>query len=382
MSKNIVVPEFSGHRLLVYYYAFPHYRVSVLKELQNQYGGQLDVVSGTASRGGLKILTDEDLPQLDICDSIKVGPFTWEKQIFRRAISSNYSSVIVAPAVSSLSTWSILIARRLLGRRTYLWGQCGKPRDRSRKRLAQELMNRFASGLLVYGNLEESGAIEYGTPRRKVTRVRNAVPLRPLSLSKDALQEQLLQITAKAIDFGELKIVYSGRINEDKNVEVLLQAGELLKDAFPKLSILLIGDGSDSARLRNAYQDPRYKFLGAIYDKDKLQNELLQASLIVSPSTMGLLALDALSVGIPVMVPDNPFNGSEVEALTPGVNSFSFRHDNPNDLATQIMGAIRVLQKINIDHYYVSREEKLRDWSPEGVANNILSVIVSSPKPE
>src|SRR5699024_3163343 len=121
------------------------------------------------------------------------GPFSWDHKVFRKAVSKHFTTVILAPAVSSVTTWATLVFRKLLRRKTLLWGQCGKPGDRTFKRLLQEVMNRMATGLLVYGSIEEAGAVELGTPSDKIHRVHNAVPLQALALTSEQLSQRLHQ---------------------------------------------------------------------------------------------------------------------------------------------------------------------------------------------
>lgn len=362
-------------RVLIYSFSFPHYRISVLEEIQRRFGEQLELLSGSQNREGVRGLTEKELPGLQVSNSKHLGPFSWDRDIFHKAVSKRYSVVVLAPAVSSLSTWAILGFRKLSGRTTLLWGQCGKPGDRSVKRLLQELMNRMADRLLVYGGFEEAGAVEYGTPSEKIHRVMNAVPLQPVEFTSHQLADCINQKVTQALELGDLRLIYVGRIISGKNVEILLQAGELLRHKYPKLSILFIGDGSEASRLRGLYPDPRYQFLGAIYDKEELQKEILNATFVVSPSTMGLLALDALSAGVPVLVPDHPHNGSEVEALTYQINAFSFQHDNPHELSNTVDSALHTLRTIDNDNYFLNREKSIQAWSARAVGENITDII-------
>ena len=361
-------------RLLIYSFAFPHYRAPILEKLQALLGARLDLVSGRQSRAGLRALSAEDLAGLEVLPGLRLGPVSWEHGVVRRASSHRYAVVVLGPAVTSLSTWTILVLRRLRGRPTMLWGQCGKPGDRSLKRMLQEIMNRLSSGMLVYGDLEARGATELGSRPHKVHRVRNAVPLEPVQYAPGELRRRLLETAARARDEGVLRLLYIGRMNPDKQVEVLLRAAELLVHEFPRLSVRLIGDGPDLARLRTMFPDPRYRFSGASYDPAALQREILDATFVVSPATLGLLALDALSAGVPVMVPDNPKNGSEVDALTPGVNAFTFAHGSASDLARAISSAVGRLPSASLAAEQ-RREQGIAEWSPERVARNICAAI-------
>lgn len=364
-------------RVLLYYFSFPHYRAAVLTELKCILGDRLELVSGNLSRAGLNPVSAEDMPDLSLHSTKRIGPFTWESGVVWKAISNKYSDVLLGPAVSSISTWLILFVRRLLGRRTFLWGQCGKPGDVSLKRLMQELMNRMATALFVYGGLEELGAKELGTSNNKIHKVRNAVPLVPVQYTQAELHTKLMDALAAVKESRMLRLVYVGRVNAEKHIDILLKAGEIIKEEYEELTIQIIGDGPEIPSLRARFPDSRYEFVGAIYDKELLQAEISKATFVVSPCTMGLLALDALSVGTPVLVPNNPRNGSEVEALTPNVNGFWFEFQEPSSLANSVEDALNRLDGISSNLYFDSRAKGIREWSAATVANNIVSAMAT-----
>ena len=374
-NSEVTIDRTVEGKVLVYYFAFPHYRAGILRALKEALGDKLDLVSGSLSRSGLKPLTEQELPILSVRPTLHLGPVSWDKHVVKPAISAKYSDVVLGPAVLSISTWTILIGRRLLGRRTFLWGQCGQPGVRSTKRVLQEIMNRLATGLLVYGSYEETGAKELGTPSEKVHRVHNSVPMTPIEFSSEQLSEQVNRRVAAARERGELTLVYVGRVNEDKRVDVLLSAGEILQERYGKLSIRIIGEGPEIDSLKSQFPSVNCEFVGGIYSSELLQEEIASASFIIAPMKMGLLAVDALSVGVPAMVPNNPVNGSEFEALTMDVNGFSFDYGNAEDLAHQIESALEKLSKFDAQEYFDSRAKGIHDWSPEMVANNIVGAI-------
>src|SRR5699024_2396021 len=178
-------------KILVYYFAFPHYRAGILRALKEALGEKVDLFSGSLSRSGLKPLTEQDFPHLSVLPTRNLGSISWDKNVVKRAISDEYSVVVLGPAVLSLSTWGILIARRLLGRKTFLWGQCGQAGISSLKRVRQAIMNRLENGLLVYGSYEEAGAKGLGTSAEKIYRRHNSVPTSPIDFTAEELAEKV-----------------------------------------------------------------------------------------------------------------------------------------------------------------------------------------------
>lgn len=370
----------SGTRILVYYFAFPHYRLSILRELTSMPGARVRLVSGSRGRASIKTLSEADLPGLRTTATSRIGPFTWDHGVLGAATSRRWEAVVVGPAVTSLTTWAVLVSRRLTGRATYLWGQCGRFHDRSVKRLLQELMNRLATGLLVYGRSEAGSACEWGTPPRKVHVVNNATDPNSDWLTdanaRSAI-ERLRHHTDAALRTGHLRILFVGRVVDDKRIDVLLEAGRRLRETFEELRIDLVGDGPAREALMEEYAEPWIHFHGWLYDGPDRNELFREATLVVSPFHMGLLAVDALRFAVPVLVPDNPRNGSEVEALTTGVNALRFEAGSASALGAAVTQWLELAGTIDEQDYLRSRHDALTTWEPREVAKRIVQAVTS-----
>ncbi|KJL29300.1 glycosyltransferase family 4 protein [Microbacterium oxydans] len=356
---------------LVYYFAFPHYRKGILDGLRSQPEPTFDLAAGSSSRANIKALGAEDIDGLEIVRSFRLGPVSWDRGVVRRASSRRYRTVVLGPATLSLSTWAILVARRLRGRRTFLWGQCGRFGDRSLKRRVQETMNRLATGLLVYGENEAVAATQLGLSPRRVTVINNATHSNRDVLDAQDHADQLARAKAAAASAereGQLRLLFVGRLNQDKQLDVLLRAAAKLKAQYPGLVIDLIGDGDARTDLRDEFDHDWVRFHGWVYDTDELNEYFRAATFVCSPFHMGLLAIDALRAGTPVLVPDNPMNGSEVEALTPMVNAVRFPPGDEDGIVAAVGRWFSVVGDLEIDLYRQARTTALETWDPAGVA--------------
>lgn len=356
---------------LVYYFAFPHYRRGILEGLRAQPEPTFDLVAGSSSRANIKALGEDDVDELEIVRSFRLGPVSWDRGVVARASSRRYRTVILGPATLSLSTWAILIARRLSGRRTFLWGQCGRFGDRSLKRRVQEAMNRLATGLLVYGENEAVAATQLGLAARRVTVINNATHSNRDVLDAQDDAAQLTRAKEAAVSAqadGQLRLLFVGRINQDKHLDVLLRAATTLRAQYPELVIDLVGDGDARADLREQFDHDWVRFHGWVYDTEELEGYFRAATFVCSPFHMGLLAIDALRAGTPVLVPDNPMNGSEVEALTPMVNAVRFPPGDDEGIVDAVARWFSIVGDLDIELYREARTAALATWDPAGVA--------------
>lgn len=363
-------------KIMIYYYAFPHYRKAILEKLLEQSSNAVQLAAGIEGRAGIKVLRRKELPTLQELPSRSFGPLSWQIGVVRRAVGGEFDTVVVGPALSSLPTWCILLARRLQRKRTFLWGQCGRRGDRSIRRFAQELMNRLATGLMVYGQSEYQAAQELGLDEPKVHVVNNATRTNtPEEISDAEVFDRASSKFGRATSVGELTILYLGRVIPEKKVDVLLEAGRLLVNNFPQLRIKVVGGGDGLQQVTAAFDEPYITFYGPVYDPAKLRSLFSEATIVCSPFHMGLVAVDALREGVPVMIPDNPMNASEVEALTPGVNAKYFKAGNSEDLAAAVSCFIADFRDISRTEYLHERRRQLEIWQPENVARQILDVI-------
>lgn len=107
-------------------------------------------------------------------------------------------------------------------------------------------------------------------------------------------------------------IFFIGRLEKRKGVKYLLKAFALLQQTLPEAKLIIGGDGPDREKLEEFALKLNIKnvdFLGFVEEADKLR--LLQSSTVVcSPAlygeSFGIVLLEAMASGTPVIAGDNP----------------------------------------------------------------------------
>lgn len=359
-------------RVGVYYPLMPHYRQAILEALHASAGADFVFHTGDLEKQGIRGVSGDLAADLIVHGTRSLGGLlSWDPGTFRQFTARDrFDVVLLAPAVTSLSVWSILVARRFLGRPTMLWGQCGKTDDRSLKRWAQELLNRLSSGVLVYGRSEAAAACELGLSPEKVRVVGNSTFS---SSGGDLVWSQ------KRLSRGSrLQLLFAGRLVPGKNVEVLLAAVDCLNACGIPSSVVVIGDGEDRRKLEDFAQTRSVPavFHGEVYDRDRLSELFRAADLVVAPGEVGLLAIDALLYARPLVYRVSPRNGPEVEALTPGVNCWPSCGSDATQLAADLQAAITAFQAVDDDCMTAARASGLARWSAEAVAARIVRGVL------
>ncbi|MFQ5417460.1 MAG: glycosyltransferase family 4 protein [Myxococcota bacterium] len=120
------------------------------------------------------------------------------------------------------------------------------------------------------------------------------------------------------------RIVYTGRLERYKQIDVLLHAAARLSDRFPQVRLDIVGRGSDRERLEILARDlgvaERTHFVGFVSD-DERDRLLAAARVNVCPSAKegwGLTVIEANALGTPVVATDAPGLRDSVEEGTNG----------------------------------------------------------------
>ena len=130
-------------------------------------------------------------------------------------------------------------------------------------------------------------------------------------------------------------ILFFGRLVPEKGVQHLLEAVAGLIHLYPDLCLNIAGSGPYLNELQNMSQEKgiadRVRFLGFVPEKER--NQLLaKADVTVFPSLyepFGLVALEAMSAGVPVIVSNT---GGLAETVKDGINGLKFTPGNVGEL--------------------------------------------------
>lgn len=144
-------------------------------------------------------------------------------------------------------------------------------------------------------------------------------------------------------------IILAGADNREvkrKGFDLLIDAFSLLqKNTSQEVRLLLFGDGE-------RYNDDRIISLGKVNDASVLATFYLSADLLIFPSVseaFGLICLEAMSYGLPVMGFDN---GGLTEMIVDKQSGFIVKEQNPRVLAQEVMELMNnpeILQRIAIE---------------------------------
>lgn len=110
-------------------------------------------------------------------------------------------------------------------------------------------------------------------------------------------------------------LIFVGRLIKEKHVDLLLQSMKILTEKKMNLQLLVIGDGPERENLHNLVEtlslENHVRLIGFCENHDEIIAHMKSAKGCVLPSSregFGIVALEALACGIPVVTLNHPAN--------------------------------------------------------------------------
>jgi glycosyltransferase involved in cell wall biosynthesis len=264
----------------------------------------------------------------------------------------------------SVNAWVFLLSRKVLRRRTLVWGHLDPRRGReARTASVRTAMRRLADGCIVYTYESEK-------------RLRTEHPSERVWVAPNALyRREFLRVAA-----GEMRvlILYVGRLESAKKPDLLLEAFALVASDNPDWKLTFVGDGALRQQLRSRAAAhglaDRVHLLGTMSEPRALAALYSQARCSVSPGYVGLTLTQSLGFGVPMVIADDEPHSPEIELATRGAAVF-FEHDSAASLAHALSSP-----KLELDG--AARERLVLDvsarYSAEAMADGLISAATGA----
>ena len=203
---------------------------------------------------------------------------------------------------------------------------------------SKEWLTRRADWFFAYTDASADIVADMGFPRDRVTVFTNALDNNARRAQIEATSETDLDELRAELRLGDGPIgAYIGRIYSDKRPDFLIDAALELRRLVPNFELLIIGDGNDRAAIdAAAAQHDWVHDVGARFDGDLVRHALL-ADVILNPGAIGLVAIDSLALGRPIITVAETGHGPEMAYLKPGFDCLVLDNDaTPSDYATAV----------------------------------------------
>lgn len=318
-------------RLLVLQPYLPNYRLEFFHLLHESL-----LTQGVS----MQVLIPESPDTLGRNDEVSAGPHwlmksrTWTLAMpFARPVSGFSGplrpgpgdAVIVGLQATLPDAWKVALSRRRdfgLG----LWGHVGayvNPANRLDVAAERWLMCR-ADHVFAY-TADGARIARRSVPESRVTQVDNTIAVDPAYTirASSPLADRLR--SEYGLHHGRV-FGFIGGLDGPKRIDFLANALDFIHTLDPTARLLVAGDGPDAHLLAKASSRGQVIMLGYGDTETKVAIAEL-ASSILMPGRVGLVAVEALAMGRPIITTSNAHHGPEADYLQEGVSVFTTVND-------------------------------------------------------
>ncbi len=319
-------------RLLIAQPYVPEYRVPFFEGLRDRLASQgTELVLAAPRLFGAADLRGDDR-SLDAADVLleetvlQVGGRRLHARNLGSAIRRwSPDLVIVEQAIKNLEAYPLLL-RRLLrsGPRVAMWGQgrtFSTPQPNTEAAFKQWLTQR-CDWFFAYTDEGAKFVSTNGFAPSRITVVRNTIDTSSLSEALEAPRDADVAMYREQFGLSEGRIaLFIGGVDDRKGIPFLIDAARRVESRLPGFRLLLAGSGEavDEVRAAEASGAP-IRYLGRVEGEGKAM-ALRACDLLMIPRWVGLVAVDSLVAGRPIVTTKHSSHSPEFGYLRDGANA-------------------------------------------------------------
>ncbi len=303
-------------KLIIIQTAIPDYRKEFFKRLKQTLGERFELYGG-GRYFEKTVITDQTIEHKAIPNHY----FFYRKALFQEGVLKLVTSSAVLVLEMNpriVSNWLLLLVRKILGRKTVLWGHAW-PRagKESKSDLLRHMMRQLSSSIIVYTKTQQR-ELKLKMPNKKIYAAPNAL----------IIADKMQSVTDHPRHF-----IYVGRLTEPKKVLFLVKAFSKALEYLPNdVELRLIGDGDQRLKIEEFIRvhslGKRVKLYGHISDYEILKKLYAQSLFSVSPGYAGLSITQSFGFGVPMLISRDEPHSPEIEAVTEGENALFYETDD------------------------------------------------------
>ena len=338
-------------KLIILQTTAPDYRSRVFKEIKNQLGDRFELMAGDQYFES-SIKMDKSLPFVKkVRNRFLFGRrFLVQTGMWKSLLKTEVAVLEMNPRI--LSNWIILLLRKLLKKKTILWGHAWPRSGKgSKSDSLRNLMRNMAHEIVVYTDTQKR-ELQERMPDKKIYAAPNALyscaEMQPGKEEPEKIRN----------------IIFVGRLTKEKKSSLLVEAFiDSLNQLPADANLIIVGEGEEMEKIKQlvAFHNlwDRILLKGHVSDYHTL-SELYATSLFsVSPGYVGLSLTQSLGFGVPMLISKDENHSPEIEAAAEGLNAAYFETDNAQDLGTKM--------KLTFDKkdFWVNQREEISRLSRE-----------------
>lgn len=305
--------------------------------------------------------------------------YKWHQGI--NSLLKGYSAYLVTGQIDYLANWLLIIYCKLTGKPIYCWTH-GISKHEFTKPISRRIYKLFfksMDGILMYNQFNCTLMEELGVKGRDLYVFHNSLNTEKQTQIYHSLHPT--DIYKKHFNNDNPTIIYIGRIQARKKLNILIEAISELNQQSHYVNLVIVGAPTDDNTIENQVikhdLQAQVWFYGSCYEEEKNAELLYNAAACVCPAEVGLTAIHALSYGTPV-VSNNDFETQmpEFEAIQEGLTGSFYEADNTKSLADEILLWTTKTEEERAAIRQRARDEVEQRWSVDyqmGILKDVFS---------
>lgn len=319
-------------RVAFCYHFFPHYRKGIIEKIYKELPATF--IGDSTGVEGIKVFPfPSDVPFIP-AKCFYIGKLMIQPRLLWDSLTGNYSTYVFLANPNHLTTWLAAGICRLRNKRVIFWGHGFKSSEPNKTNTIRKYFFSLAHAFYTYGFNAKKNAISLGFNAKNIYVGFNSLDYESQLTIRNKLISTHIKYSAPP---NNLTISCISRLTYTCRYDILFdaiaQARNLSDITF---NVVIIGDGPEHLALEAKAKELSLsvKFLGSIYEEQKIAEILYQSDVTISPGKIGLTAMHSLMYGTPVISHDDIVSQMpEVEAVVTGFTGELFKTGDVKHLA-------------------------------------------------
>lgn len=283
------------------------------------------------------------------------------------------AAVVAGLASTNIETYALAADPAV---RLMLWGH-GRNFTASNNSLDQRVegwLTRRAQHVFTYTEGGREHVLGHGIAPSDVTVVVNATDTGRLRRAQEATSARETAELRARYKLGDSPVLlFVGAFDAPKKLPFLIAAMDEVVQSHPDALLVLAGTGPDELQVRELANTRQHIRLVGRQDAESVARLSTLAEAMAMPGRVGLVAVDALALGLPVVTTRYPYHAPEASYLTDGKDSV-WTDENPSSYAS---GLSKLLASPELVARLKQRaQETGRTLSVEASADRFVAGIV------
>lgn len=311
----------------------PDYRRKLYHYLRQEFNSEFAVYAGL-SYFEKTVKTDQCTPGLKQINNTFLfnRSFLIQTGMWKDVLKCKVLVMELNPRI--ISNWVTLLIRKLLNKKTILWGHAwSRSGTLSKSGVLRKIMRGMADSIIVYTKFQKEELVA-AEPQLKVNYASNAL----------YFKDEMKVTTQASSSINNL--IYVGRLTSLKKPKFLLQAFHMALPALDEeVKLIIIGDGEKKRALTDYVIKNKLEgkviLTGHISDYNKLSNYYSKSFFSASPGYVGLSVTQSFGFGVPMLISRDENHSPEIEAVVENENAVFFETNEIESLKIKLIEIYR-----------------------------------------